>query len=127
MCMLDHLIPHHLPNSSSTQMLLRLNTNHPFCSNSSHQPSPSILPGTCYFCPKNVQVVRVSDIEVEVESFISELKLSVQNSAQVFSSSFQQAGGFWSESGIDSGCVHRDVASRKRKRVLSFFFYISFF
>ena len=89
---LDHLLPHHLLNSSflllplkrywdSTPTILR--ANHPFYSNPSHQPSPPMPPGTRLFfgsqMPEIIQVFISSDIEVEVEfTFISESEFSVQ-------------------------------------------------
>ena len=88
---MDHLIFHHLPISS----LLPPKCYQPLQGSTIHSHCTSLV---CPYClalvfflggPQSVQVVRASDIEVEVESsfidsFISESELSDQNSAQVF-------------------------------------------
>ena len=98
---LDHLLPHHLLNSSflllplkrywdSTPTILR--ANHPFYSNPSHQPSPPMPPGTRLFfgsqTPEIIQVFISSDIvsrgRVHLHLWIGIFSSKVQNSAQIF-------------------------------------------
>ena len=45
-------------------------SDHPFCANSSHQPSPSISPGTLFLGPQNVQLVRVAVSDIEVRPLL---------------------------------------------------------
>ena len=85
---MDHLIFHHLRNSS---FLLPPKRYQPLQGSTIHSHCISLV---CPYClalviflggPQSIQVVRASDIEVEVESsFISESELSDQNSAQMF-------------------------------------------
>ena len=85
---MDHLIFHHLRNSS---FLLPPKRYQPLQGSTIRSHFTSLV---CPYClalviflggPQSIQVVRASDIEVEVESsFISESELSDQNSAQMF-------------------------------------------